>query len=315
MYRVGVDLGGSKIVAGVVDDYYRIVGRGCSEAKEDRTVQELVDDIVEAVNMSIKDAGTDADFILSIGIATPGTVDKRSGIIEYANNLSLDKVPLRQLLWQYFDKPIYFENDANCVALGESLAGVGERGESLMAIILDKGVGGGIIINGKILNGCNDAAGEIGHMVINVDGEPCSCGRRGCFESYASITALIRLTKQAMKENKDSEMWNIVSGDLDNVNGRTVFEGIAIGDKTAKQVFAKFAYYVSIGITNIVNIFQPTILCIGGRLGNEGETLLAPIRKMVDEQRYSVHSLWQTKICCAVLGNDASIIGSALLED
>ena len=314
MYRIGVDLGGTNIVAGVVDEFYKIVGKGKRKTACPRPAKEILADIAVCVNEAVKDAGITMDEVSSIGIGTPGSVNKRLGIIEYANNLGFDKVPARDVLSKYFDQPIYLENDANCAALGEAVAGAGGNVENFVAITLGTGVGSGIIVNGKIVNGCNDAAGEMGHSVIVVDGEPCTCGRCGCWEAYSSATALVRQTKKAMQENKDSLMWEIVGGDLDNVNGRTAFDGMRKGDIAAKVVVDKYIKYLAAGITNTINVFQPDVLCVGGGIGCEGEPLLAPIRKIVEKERYSIHCGKQTQICSAILGNDAGVIGAALLD-
>ncbi len=315
MYRVGVDLGGTNIVAGVVDEYYRIVGRGTMQTARHRSANDILDDIATAVNKAVEDANISLDDVLSIGIGTPGSVNKKYGIIEYANNLEFDNVPCRDILYTKFDKPIYIENDANCAALGEAVAGAGNNVDDFIAITLGTGVGTGIVVGGKILNGCNDAGGEMGHMVIVADGEPCTCGRNGCWEAYSSATALIRETKKAMLEDKDSKMWELVDGDIENTNGRTSFDAMRAGDETAKKVVDNYIHYLAIGVTNIINIFQPSVLCIGGGIGNEKENILEPLKKIVEKERYSVHCSEQTRICSARLGNDAGVIGAALLDE
>ncbi len=315
MYRIGVDLGGTNIVAGVVDEYYKIVAKAKRKTACPRPAGEILADIAACVNEAVKTAGITMDEVKSIGIGTPGSVNKRMGIIEYANNLGFDKVPARDILLKYFDKPIYIENDANCAALGEAVAGAGGNVENFVAITLGTGVGSGIIVNGKIVNGCNDAAGEMGHSVIVVDGEPCTCGRKGCWEAYSSATALVRQTKAAMEENKASIMWEVVDGDISKVNGRTAFDAMRKGDTAAKQVVDTYIKYLAAGVTNVVNVFQPDVLCIGGGIGCEGEPLLAPLRTNVEKERYSIHCGKQTQICSAVLGNDAGVIGAALLDE
>lgn len=315
MYRIGVDLGGTNIVAGVVDEFYKIVAKAKRKTACPRPAGEILADIAACVNEAVKTAGITMDDVLSIGIGTPGSVNKRMGIIEYANNLGFDKVPARDILLKYFDKPIYIENDANCAALGEAVAGAGGNVENFVAVTLGTGVGSGIIVNGKIVNGCNDAAGEMGHNVIVVDGEPCTCGRKGCWEAYSSATALVRQTKAAMEENKASLMWEVVDGDITKVNGRTAFDGMRKGDTAAKQVVDTYIRYLAAGVTNVVNTFQPDVLCIGGGIGCEGEPLLAPLREYVAKERYSIHCGKQTQICAAVLGNDAGVIGAALLDE
>ncbi len=315
MYRVGVDLGGTNIVAGVVDEYYKIIGKGKRKTACPRPAGEILKDIALCVQDAVRTAKIDMEDVVSIGIGTPGSVNKRLGMIEYANNLGFDKVPARDILSKYFTQPIYLENDANCAALGEAVAGAGGNVDNFVAITLGTGVGSGIIINGKIVNGCNDAGGEMGHAVLVVDGEPCTCGRRGCWEAYSSATALVRQTRQAMEQNRDSVMWEIVDHDLQNVNGRTAFEGMRRGDRTAQAVVDTYIKYLAAGITNVINIFQPDVLCVGGGIGCEGEPLLEPVRRYVEKERYSIHCGKQTRICSAVLGNDAGIIGSALLDE
>lgn len=226
MYRIGVDLGGTNIVAGVVDEYYRIVGKGKMPTACPRPSWEIINDVALSINMALEEARISLDEVVSIGIGTPGSVNKKYGIIEYANNLGFDNVPAKDILQSKFSKPIYLENDANCAALGEAKAGAGEGVANFVAVTLGTGVGSGIVVNGKLLNGCNDAAGEAGHMVIFADGEQCTCGRKGCWEAYSSATALIRQTKEAMGKNLDSAMWTLVDGDINKVDGRTAFNAM-----------------------------------------------------------------------------------------
>ena len=217
------------------------------------------------------------------------------------------------MLKQRVGVDFYIENDANAAAYGEYIAGAGKGKDSFIAITLGTGVGGGIIIDGKLFSGSNYAGAELGHTVIVADGEQCTCGRKGCWETYASATALIRQTKAAMLENKDSLMWTIAQNNIDNVNGITAFDAMRKGDATGKQVVDKYLWYVSIGIINTVNIFQPDVLCIGGGVSKEGETIAAPIREHVKRERYSKNISKQTEIKTAELGNDAGIIGAAYL--
>ncbi len=315
MYRIGVDLGGTNIAVGVVDENLKIVGRGKVKTKCPRPAEEIFDDIALAINMAVKDAGISMDEVSTVGVGTPGSVNKATGYIEFANNLGFDQVPAKEMLEARVGKTVYLDNDANCAALGEAVAGVGKGVGNFVAVTLGTGVGSGIIINGKIVGGVNYAAGEMGHMVICVDGEPCNCGRKGCWEQYSSATALIRQTKAAMLENKDSAMWQLVNGNIDATSGRTSFDAMRLGDKTAAEVVDKYIYYLSVGIVNVINALQPEIICIGGGIGHEGDYLLAPLKKYVDEQRYSIHAQKQTAILPAELGNDAGIFGAALLDE
>lgn len=315
MYRIGVDLGGTNIAVGVISEDLKIVGRGVKKTNCPRPAEDIFDDIAAAVQIAMLDAGITINDVVSVGVGTPGTVNKENGYIEFANNLDFKQVPAKEMLEKRIGKPVYLDNDANCAALGEAVAGVGKGSKNFVAVTLGTGVGSGIIIDGKIVNGNNYAGGEMGHMVICVDGERCNCGRRGCWEQYSSATALIRQTIDAMKRNQDSVMWEIVENDMEKVNGRTAFDAMRAGDAAGKEVVDNYIYYLAAGITNIVNALQPEFICLGGGVANEKENLLAPLRKYVDRERYSRYSNKQTKIVSAELGNDAGIFGAALLDE
>lgn len=315
MYKVGVDLGGTNIAVGVINEDYEIIGRAKTKTNSPRPASEIFDDIVKCVFAAVENAKLTMDDIESIGIGTPGSCDKENGVIIYANNLGFHNVPAVEYVQNKMaGKPVYIENDANCAALGEALAGCGKGKSSLIAITLGTGVGSGVILDGKVLSGCNDAGGEIGHMVISVDGEPCTCGRKGCWEAYASATALVNQTKAAMEKNKDSKMWELCGGDINNAGGRTAFDAMRAGDTCGKKVVDTYIKYISAGTANVINIFQPDILCFGGGICNEGDTLLVPLKNYVCDQIYSKQQLKQTEITVATLGNDAGIIGAALVS-
>lgn len=314
MYKIGVDLGGTNIAVGVIDNNYKIISIGKAKTNIPRPAEEIFDDIVKCIYAACENAGIDISEIESIGIGTPGSCDKENGVILYANNLYFDHVPAVKLINDKIPGvKVYIENDANCAALGEALAGSGKGKKSFIAITLGTGVGGGVILDGKVLAGCNDAGGELGHITIKFDGEQCNCGRVGCFERYASATALVNQTKAAMEANKDSKMWELCGGDINNAGGRTAFDAMRAGDKCGKEVVDNYIRYIAIGTTDIVNIFQPEMICFGGGICNEGETLLAPLREYVAKWRYSKMQEKQTEICRATLGNDAGIIGAALV--
>ncbi len=312
MYTIGIDLGGTNIVASVVDDKYNIVATSKTPTAMPRTPEEIFDDIAKVSVQAVEKAGITMDDIDSIGMGTPGTVNA-DGVIEYANNLNFDHVPAKNMLIERLgDKPIFIENDANCAALGEAYAGCGNGAKDFVAITLGTGVGSGIIVDGKIVSGVNHAGGECGHMVIIYDGEECTCGRKGCWEAYASATALIRQTQKAMEEYPESVMHELAKEE-GKVSGRTAFDAMRRGDIAGIKVVDRYIKYISCGIINIVNALQPEIICIGGGICNEGETLLRPLRRYVEAERYSVYSKFQTKIMKAQLGNDAGIIGAAIL--
>ena len=316
MYRIGVDLGGTNIAVGVINENYEIIARAGAKTNIPRPAEEIFADIVKCSKEAVAKAGVEMSEVASIGIGTPGSCDKKNGVILYANNLYFDNVPAAELVNRELPGiPVYIENDANCAALGEALAGSGKGKKSFIAVTLGTGVGSGIVLDGQVLTGCNDAGGELGHMTIKFDGEPCNCGRVGCWERYASATALVNQTKAAMLAHKDSVMWQLTSGDIENAGGRTAFDAMRIGDKWGKEVVDTYIRYISVGTTNIVNTFQPEMICFGGGICNEGETLLAPIREHVARERYSKKQEVQTEICRATLGNDAGIIGAACLTE
>ena len=314
MYTIGIDLGGTNIVASVVDDDYNIIGTSKTPTNSPRSADEIFDDIADVCEEAVKAAGLTMEDIDSVGMGTPGTVNQ-DGIIEFANNLAFNNVPARTMLAKRINKPeekVFIENDANCAALGEAYAGCGNGAKDFVAVTLGTGVGSGVIIGGKIVKGVNYAGGECGHMVIVVDGEQCSCGRKGCWEAYASATALIRQTKKAMEEYPDSLMHKLAKEE-GKVSGRTAFDAMRLGDIAGIKVVDDYIKYVACGLINIVNALQPEIICIGGGICNEGETLMKPLRRFVQSERYSIHSKIQTKIVKAELGNDAGVIGAALL--
>ena len=312
MYNIGIDLGGTNIVASVVNEDYRILGTGKTPTSTPRSADEIFDDIAAMCREAMDKAGVTINDISSIGMGTPGTVNGE-GVIEFANNLGFNNVPARDMLKERLgDLPVFIANDANCAALGEAYAGCGNGSKNFVAVTLGTGVGSGIIVDGKIVTGVNFAGGECGHMVIMVDGEACTCGRRGCWEAYASATALIRQTKEAMEKYPDSVMHELAKAE-GKVSGRTAFDAMRKGDIAGIVVVDNYIIYVACGLIDIVNALQPEIICVGGGICNEGDTLMTPLKRFVQAERYSIHSKIQTKIMKAELGNDAGVIGAALL--
>lgn len=312
MYTIGIDLGGTNIVASVVDADYNIVSTAKVKTNSPRSAESIFDDIAAISKQAVKDANITMADIHSVGLGTPGTVNS-NGDIEYSNNLRFENVPAKQMLIDRLGvENVFVANDANCAALGEAYAGCGNGCKNFVAVTLGTGVGSGIIIDGKIITGVNNAGGECGHTVIVMDGEPCSCGRKGCWEAYASASALIRETKEAMDANPDSAMHKIAEKE-GKVNGKTAFDAMRLGDEAGCKVVDQYERYIACGISNIINALQPEIVCVGGGISAEGETLLVPVRKYVEEDRYSMNSSAQTKIVKAELGNDAGVIGAAIL--
>lgn len=313
MYTIGIDLGGTNIVAGVVNDNYEIVAVAKCKTAMPRPDEDILCDMAAVTREAVEKAGLTMADIAYVGIGCPGTCNADTGTVEYSNNLQFKNVELCRRMNEKLGVDIYIENDANAAALGEAKAGAAKGANNCICITLGTGVGGGVIINGQIYAGFNFAGGELGHTVIEMNGEPCSCGRNGCWEAYASATALIRQTRRAMEKHPDSVMWKL-AGSFDNVNGLTAFDAMRAGDAAGKEVVDTYIGHIAAGLTNMVNIFQPEIICIGGGISKEGETLLAPLRELVAAERYSKYSNRQTQLCAATLGNDAGVIGAACLK-
>lgn len=314
MHYLGIDLGGTNIAVGIVDENMKIIARATSKTQVD-SPEQVADAMAATAKEALKNAGLTLDDVPWAGLGSPGTVNRASGMIEFANNLPFSYTPLGQMLSDRLDgKRVVMENDANAAAYGEYVAGALKGADNAVAITLGTGVGGGVIINHRIYSGSNFAGAELGHTVIQVDGRPCTCGRNGCWEAYASATGLIKTTKEHMeKAPKDSIIWKLVDGDLSKVSGRTAFDAMRQGDPVGQAIVDDYVKYVSVGITNMINIFQPDILCVGGGISNEGETLLGPVRAFVENEQYAMNSSKKTVLCRAELGNDAGIIGAALL--
>ena len=313
MYYLGIDLGGTNIAAGVVNENYEIIGRGKMKTNAGRSDDLILDDMAEAARMAVKDAGLELKDIASVGVGSPGSVNPYTGVIATSNNLGFSNLPMGKMLKERLGFNCYLENEASAAAYGEFIAGAGVGTKNFVAITLGTGVGGGIIIDGKLFSGANLAGGELGHTVIVMDGAQCTCGRKGCWEAYASATGLIHLTQAAMKSNKNSVMWELSEGKLENVNGRTAFDAMRKNDEAGRAVVELYIRYVACGLINTINTFQPEIICIGGGISKEGDNLLIPIQKIVEAERFSKNVENQTQVKIAKLGNDAGIIGAAFI--
>lgn len=313
MYKLGIDLGGTNIVAGVVDEHYRIVATAKRKTNLPRPAEQIVDGMAAVTFEAIQSAGLTPDDIDGYGVGCPGSIDHSTNSVPFSNNLEFYDVPLGQMLYEKTGKNFYLENDANAAAYGEYIAGAGKGTKNFVAITLGTGVGGGIIIDGKIYSGSNGAGGELGHTVIQMGGPPCTCGRFGCWETYASATALVRQTKQAMLRYHNTRMWEICGGNIENVNGITAFKAKRLGDRVGSMVVDEYIKYVAVGIANVLDTFQPDMICIGGGISKEGEYLTDPLNEYVEGENYARHMKIKTVIRTAELGNDAGIIGAAYL--
>lgn len=312
-YYIGIDLGGTNIAAALVNELNEIVLKKSIKTSMLKGFDGLCEDMADLCHLIIAESAIGLDLIESVGIGCPGMIDESTGDIVFSNNLDLYHSPLVKRMEDLIGRPVFAANDANAAALGEYVAGSGREVKSMIAITLGTGVGSGIIMEGKICGGFNYSGGELGHMVINYKGRSCTCGRKGCLETYASATGLIQSAKEKMALLKDSQIWVLVEGDEDAVTGKVVFEAFKKGDQAAIEVVEEYIEILSIGLANVVNALQPEVIVIGGGISHQGQWLMDALQIKVDQQVFGRFGSKQTSIRVARLGNDAGIIGAALL--
>ncbi|MBS7276249.1 MAG: ROK family protein [Eubacteriales bacterium] len=314
MYYIGIDLGGTNIAVGIVDESFKIVKKGSTPTLVNRDPELIIADMGKLCLELLAETGIGLEEVVCAGIAAPGSVNPRTGIIEYANNLPFLRFPIADTLRKYLPvRKVYLENDANAAALGEAVGGAAKGKRLSVMITLGTGVGGGVIIDGKIYSGFNYAGAELGHTVIEYNGRQCSCGRKGCFEAYASATALVSMTKEKLAACKDTLMWEMCGNDINKADARIAFAAMKKGDRAGKEVVDMYISYLACGITNMINIFQPEVLLIGGGVCNEKDYLLKPLTEIVNADQYTRNQAVKTEIKIAALGNDAGIVGAAAL--
>ena len=318
MYYIGVDLGGTNIAVGIVDENSKIIKKASVPTKPERGPDAIVSDMAMVAKNLLLELNIPLSEVASAGVATPGTADTDRGVVVYANNVPFSNYPLADRLSSLLGGiPAYIENDANAAAKAEAFAGVAKGAQFSVMITLGTGLGGGIVLDGKVYSGFNYAGAELGHIVIEKDGRQCSCGRKGCWEAYSSATGLVNITKdrvaEAMDEGRASKIIDAIGGDLSKVSARTAFAAMKEGDELGAEIVDEYVSYLACGIVNTINIFQPNVLSIGGGVCNEGEYLTKPLLEKVWTETYSREGTPKTEILIAKLGNDAGIIGAAVL--
>ena len=315
MYYIGVDLGGTNIAVGIVDENHRIVKKGSTPTLPSRGAEAIVRDMTKVSQALMDDLGLTLSDIAYAGIASPGSANRETGIIEYSCNLPFENFPLAETFKKYLPvKEVYVENDANAAALAEALAGSAKGTACSVMITLGTGVGGGIIVDGKVFSGFNFAGAELGHTVIEKNGRQCGCGRRGCWETYSSATGLSNMTREKVQELMLKGIPSLMVdeyGETGKVSARTAFDAMKKGDKAGKEVVDEYISYLACGIANMINIFQPEVLSIGGGICNEKNYLLDPLLEIVDREQYTRDNPRKTVIKIAEMGNDAGIVGAA----
>ncbi len=317
MYRIGIDLGGTNIAAAVVSPDFKILKKKHVPTGAHRDSAAIMDDMAQLCRDVCEGMGITLNDIEAIGIASPGVANHDAGTVEYSCNLPFRKFPIcAELSKRLGIDNVHVENDANAAAWGEAVAGAARGTRNSVMITLGTGVGGGVIIDGKVFSGFNYAGAELGHVVIEVNGRQCGCGRRGCWETYSSATGLVNMTKEKLAECEAQgreTLMSALAAKQGKVNGRIAFEALRAGDEAAREVIDMYLLYLASGITSMVNIFQPEVLSIGGGISGEGQALIDMFIDVVRREQYGTGFVELTKICIAELGNDAGIIGAAFL--
>ena len=315
MLRLGVDVGGTFIKAGVVDENYTIVHKVSVPTRAEGDFQAVVENIAYAGKLAAKEAGVELDEIASVGIGIPGLLNPKTGVVVLAPNLSggWRDVPFRDAIQKLLPVPVYVGNDANCAVVGENLAGAAKGCDNVVMLTLGTGVGGGIVTDGKLFVGGLGLGAELGHMVLQMEGAPCGCGRNGCLEAYCSVTALIKQTRRAMELDLNSAM-HAYAREEGQVDGRTAFECSKMGDKAAMFVVDNYCRYLANGIGSLVTVFRPDVVLIGGGLSNQREYLMDKLNALLPRFVFASDVIGVPPIRRATLGNDAGTIGAACLD-
>ena len=311
-YALGIDVGGMSIKGAVIDKGGKIIYKYVYECKIRSGNEEFVENL-KVVLDNLRDYCKENSIeVKGCGIGIPGLVDSSKNIIVSASNIKTENLDLNAALRDY-NMNITISNDANVACLAEVKVGVAKNYKNSVLLTLGTGIGGGIVIDGKIFEGNKGQGAELGHMVIETDGVSCGCGRRGCFEACASATALLRYTVEEMQADTTSLMWKLVDNDVKNVNGRTSFDAAKEADPAAERVIYKYVKYLSTGIMNLNNIFRPEVFILGGGVSNQGDYLLNKIKEYCQKYNYGYKNSVIPDIKCASLKNDAGVIGAAFL--
>lgn len=313
--RVGIDIGGMSIKIGLVDDSKQIVAKKVIPTQSDVLPAEgVIGNIADAVLELLAENNLTIEQCESLGVACPGTVDPRTGVVLYSNNIVWENVPMLDILREKISVPMFLANDADAAALAEVIAGAAKDKENAVLVTLGTGVGGGVIINGKIFAGPLRGGCELGHTVIKHGGKLCSCGRKGCFETYASATALMELARKIATAHPESMMNSMAGGEVDKIDGRIIFDAEKLGDEAAMAVVEQYEDDLSVGLANIINIFRPEVVILGGGVSAQEKYLTDALQEKVDGMCFGGSIGEVAKIVTSELKNDAGIIGAAYLS-
>lgn len=312
MVYIGIDVGGTGVQVGVVDQQGNILAKDSFPTGVGRPYEDMIRDMADCTRSALAKAGLDLAEVQSVGVGIPGIADAKSGRVIFCTNLGWRDIPLREVFQRHLDKPVYIDNDATVAGLAESVAGVSAGTDSSVFITLGTGVGGGIVIHGKVWSGFHGVGSEIGHMILELDGEPCTCGNRGCLERYCSATAIIRMARELTAVHPDSEILAMVGGDPEKINAKVVFDAAREGDPVGVKVFRRYVRYLSQAIASIMQFLDPEVVVLGGGVSKAGDFLLEAVRQEVPKYLL-FKGMPHARIELARLGPDAGIIGAAML--
>ena len=314
MIRIGLDIGGTGIKLGLVNEQGQILRKSSIETRTDISFQEQVLAMVNATKALLDAQGVSLDDIHSIGAGVPGIADPRTGEVIFCTNLGWNHVPFRSTFQQYINKPVHIDNDATVAGLAESVAGISKGTSSSVFLTLGTGVGAGIIINGRIWSGAHGVGSEVGHAILELDGEPCSCGNHGCVERYCSATAIIRMARELLVYHPESAIMKACGENLDNVNAKMVFDAARELDPIGLKVFNRYVSNLGQAIASLCNILDPEMVVLGGGVSRAGEYLIDAVRR--EYPKYMLYKdMPMPSVELAVLGADAGIIGASMLGD
>ena len=309
---IGIDVGGTTAKAGVVDEEGKILAKSVCKTGKERAFEDIAADMAELCRRVVRESGHEMADIAAVGVGIPGEQDPKSGLVAFCNNLGWVNVPLMQRLREALGLSVYVDNDANVAALAESAFGASRDVKSSILVTLGTGVGGGIVENRRVRTGAHGVGGEIGHMVVVVDGEVCNCGHRGCWEKYASATAIIRMGRALMEEKPDCALARQLGGDAAQLNAKAVLDLAKAGDADCMGIFETYVKYLCVGLANLINIYDPDMIVLGGGVAYAGDFLLDAVRAALGDYVYCPALSW-ARVELARMGNDAGIIGAAML--
>ena len=310
MHYVGIDIGGTSIKVGFVDEAGNILSKYGIPIIPGENQEETIINLAKTVNEHAKEKGYK---IAGIGLGCPGSIDSVNGICDYSNNLDWHNLKICEIIEQYCNVKARITNDANAAILGEAKFGIAKNYHNVVMLTLGTGVGGGLYLDDHLFEGNQGKGAEVGHALFKYNGRQCTCGRKGCIEAYCSATALINDTRNAMRKDRKSAMWEYADYDLNKVDGRTAFECAKQGDKTAIKVVNNYLDYLASSIIVFCNIFRPDAVVLGGGISNQGDNLIKPLEKRLIEQHYGYQCAPKVELLIASLGNDAGLLGAAAL--